>query len=203
MPDLSVIVVNWNGKHFLETCLKALSNQTFRDFETILVDNASEDRSVEYVKAEFPRVRVIELQENRGFCGGNIAGYEHASGELIALLNNDTEAHPKWLEELHKASLEYSQAGSFACKMLLFDEREQIDICGFGMTKAGVAVDFGRGEPDGRRWDTPREVFGACAGAAAYRRRMLDDIGFFDEDFFGTYEDLDLSFRAQLRGYAC
>lgn len=203
MPETSVIVLNWNGKHFLETCLAALRRQTFRDFETVLVDNGSEDGSAEYVRTQFPEVRLIALNRNLGFAGGNIAGYEQARGELIVLLNNDTEADPRWLEEMHKASLDFPASGSFASKMLYFDERNRIDNCGFGLTAAGLSVDLGRGELDGPAWAQARQVFGGCAGAVAYRRSMLQDIGFLDPDFFMTYEDVDLSFRAQLRGYQC
>lgn len=203
MPKISVIVVNWNGKHFLKTCLTALRRQTYRDFETILVDNGSTDGSVEYVGACFPEVNLIALNENQGFTGGNLSGYEHARGELIVLLNNDTEAHARWLEEMYRASQEYPKAGSFASKMLLFDERRRIDLCGFAITAAGTSVALGRGEPDGPAWNESCKVFGACAGAAAYRRRMIEDIGFFDPDLFMIYEDMDLSFRAQLRGYEC
>jgi GT2 family glycosyltransferase len=203
MPEMSVIVVNWNGKHFLETCLTALRRQTFRDFETILVDNGSGDGSTEYVRAQFSEVNLVVLTENRGFTGGNIAGWEHSSGELIVLLNNDTEADPRWLEALHKASRDFPKAGSFASKMLHFDERTRIDNCGFAVTTAAMTVDLGRGEQDGPDWADPRKVFGACGGAAAYRRSMLEDIGFLDHDFFMTYEDVDLSFRAQLRGHDC
>lgn len=203
MPEMSVIVVNWNGKHFLEVCLGALRRQRYRDFETILVDNGSTDGSVEYVRAEFPEVNVVSLSENCGFTGGNIRGYEKAQGELIVLLNNDTEAHPGWLERISEASRDYPEAGSFASKMLLFDERRRIDLCGFALTVAGTSTALGRGELNGPRWSQPRKVFGACAGAAAYRRSMLEDIGFFDPDLFMIYEDMDLSFRAQLRGYEC
>lgn len=203
MPEISVIVINWNGKHFLETCLSALREQTFRDFDTILVDNGSDDGSAEYVRSNFPEVRLIALSENRGFTGGNIAGWEQSHGDLIALLNNDTEAEPHWLEEIHIASLEFPQAGSFASKMLLFDQRDRIDNCGFDLTPLGFTLDRGRGEQDGPAWAVASKVFGACGGAAIYRRRMLEDIGFLDNDFFMTFEDLDLSFRAQLRGYDC
>lgn len=203
MPEMSVVVVNWNGKHFLETCLTALRRQTFRDFETILVDNGSRDGSPEYMRATFPEVTLVELGENQGFAGGNIAGYEQAQGDVIVLLNNDTEADPHWLEEIHKAALEFPRAGTFASKMLYFDERNRIDNCGFGLTSAGLSVDYGRGEQDGPAWAEPRKVFGACAGAAAYRRTMLERVGFLDADFFTFYEDLDLSFRAQLLGYEC
>jgi GT2 family glycosyltransferase len=203
MPEMSVIVVNWNGKHFLEVCLTALRRQTFSDFETILVDNASEDGSVKFVREKFPEVRVLVLGINAGFAAGNNAAYEQAHGEWIVLLNNDTEADAHWLEEIHKASLGFPRAGSFASKMLLFDDRKRIDNCGFAVTKAGTAVDLGRNERDGPAWAEPRKVFGACGGAAAYRRSMLEDIGFLDPEFFMTFEDLDLSFRGQLQGYEC
>jgi GT2 family glycosyltransferase len=171
------------------------------------VDNGSEDGSAEYVRTQFPEVRLLALGENRGFTGGNIAGWElvrkgPAEG-LIVLLNNDTEAHPLWLEELHKASCVYPAAGTFASKMMMFDDRHRIENCGFSMSTIGFTIDLGRGEVDSPAWSEPRKVFGACAGAAAYRRAMLEDVGFLDNDFFMTSEDADLSFRAQLRGYDC
>lgn len=203
MPEVSVIVVNWNGKHFLEVCLTALRRQTFRDFETLLVDNASADGSVEFVRERFPEVRVLALDVNAGFAAANNAAYEQARGEWIVLLNNDTEADEHWLEAIHAASQAFPRAGSFASKMLLFDDRKRIDNCGFAVTTAGTAVDLGRDEPDGPAWAEPRKVFGACGGAAAYRRSMLDAVGFLDPEFFMTFEDLDLSFRGQLQGYEC
>jgi GT2 family glycosyltransferase len=201
--QVSVIIVNWNGRHFLEDCLNAMRRQTFRDFETILVDNGSSDGSADFVRSQFPEMKLISLPENRGFTGGNIAGYEIANGSLIVLLNNDTEAHEDWLAALHDASLLYPKAGSFASKMMYFDRRGQIENCGFGISTCGTTLDLGRDERDSPAWATPRAVFGACGGAAAYRRSMLQDVGFLDPDFFAVYEDVDLSFRAQLRGYSC
>jgi len=180
-----------------------MRRQTFRDFETILVDNGSTDGSVEHVRTQFPEVKLLALPANLGFTGGNIAGYEHASGGLVVLLNNDTEAHPSWLGEIHRASHAYPDAGSFASKMMYFDERGRVENCGFDMGIAGATVDLGRDEPDGPEWAQPRKVFGACGGAVAYRRKMLDEIGFLDPEFVMIYEDADLSFRAQLRGYEC
>ena len=203
MPTISVIIPNWNGKDFLEDCLCAMRRQTFRDFETILVDNGSTDGSVEYVRTQFPEVTLLALPNNLGFTGGNIAGYAEASGSLITLLNNDTEAHPSWLEEIYKASQAYPGAGSFASKMMYFDQRERVENCGFDLGIAGTAVDLGRDEPDGPEWTQPRKVFGACGGAVAYRRCMLEEVGFLDPDFVMIYEDADLSFRAQLRGHEC
>lgn len=203
MPRMSVIILNWNGEPFLEDCLCAMRRQTFRDFETILVDNGSKDGSVEYVRTHFPEVKLLALPENLGFAGGNIAGYAQASGDLVVLLNNDTEAHPSWLEEIQKASHAYPHAGSFASKMMYFDDRGRVENCGFDVGLSGATVDLGRDEIDGPDWAQPRNVFGGCGGAVAYRRSMLEDIGFLDPDFFMTYEDADLSFRAQLRGYGC
>jgi GT2 family glycosyltransferase len=203
MPKFSVIVLNWNGQHFLETCLLALRRQTFRDFETILVDNGSEDGSARYVREHFPEISLIELDRNVGFASGNIEGYRQAHGEVIVLLNNDTEADPLWLHELNKAALEFPDISTFASKMLYFDERQKIDNCGFALTAAGSTIDIGRDELDGPAWSKPRAVFGACGGAAAYRRSMLESTGFLDPEFFMTYEDVDLSFRAQLLGFKC
>ena len=203
MPEISVIILNWNGKQFLEDCLGAMRRQTFRDFETILVDNGSNDGSGEYVRKHFPEVILLALPHNLGFTGGNIAGYSKAGGDLIVLLNNDTEAHPNWLEEIHSASESYSNAGSFASKMMYFDERNRVENCGFELGMSGVTLDLGRDELDGPEWTEPRKVFGGCGGAVGYRRAMLKTIGFLDPDFFMTYEDLDLSFRAQLCGFEC
>ena len=208
MAEIFVIVINWNGKHFLDVCLTALRRQTFRDFETVLVENGSSDGSADFVQANFPEVELIRLGENLGFTGGNIAGWEAVRSRtspegLVVLLNNDTEAHPSWLEALHQAGRAYPKAGIFASKMMMFDDRGTIENCGFALTSVGFPIDLGRGEADSPAWLAPRPVFGACAGAAAYRRLMLDDVGFLDNDFFMTTEDIDLSFRAQLRGYEC
>jgi GT2 family glycosyltransferase len=99
--------------------------------------------------------------------------------------------------------LQYANAGSFASKMMYFDDRQRIENCGFDVGTCGTTIDLGRDELDGPAWTLPREVFGACGGAAAYRRSMLEDIGFLDPEFFAVYEDFDLSFRAQLRGFGC
>ena len=203
MPEISIIIANWNGKHFLNVCLRSLRNQIFRDFETILVDNGSSDGSVEFVRAGFPEVRLLALDNNLGFTGGTLAGYQIAQGRLIVLLNNDTEAHPNWLAEIYQGSLTFPSAGSFASKMIYFDDRTRIENCGFMVSQAGTTAELGRDEIDGPDWAGPRAVFGACGGAAAYRRGMLDQIGFLDPDFFMIYEDVDLSFRAQLAGYDC
>lgn len=203
MPKFSVVVLNWNGKHFLDDCLSFLQRQTFRDFEVIFVDNGSSDDSVSYVQEYFPNVNVVALEKNLGFTGGNIEGLKHCVGDFVVLLNNDTEVSPTWLAELHEATQIFPSAGAFASKMLYFSDRTRIDNCGFLLAPGGFTVDYGRDLFDGPEFNQYRWVFGACGGAATYRRSALDKAGFLDPDFFMTYEDLDLSFRLQLQGYGC
>jgi len=200
---ISVIIVNWNGKHFLEGCLTSLRKQTFGDFEIILVDNGSADGSPEFVKGRFPEVTVVRLPENYGFCVANNVGIRQSEGQYVALLNNDAEASPRWLEALVGALDSNPQAGFFASKLLLYDQPDIVDSAGDIFYTCGVGDKRGRQERDDGQFDEMTPVFGACAGAALYRREMLEDVGLFDEDFFAYDEDIDLSFRAQLRGYSC
>jgi len=202
MPACTVVVVNWNGRHHLGTCLTALQRQSFRDFEVILVDNGSRDGSVEHVRSAHPWVDLVTLPDNRGFCGGNNEGIRRAHGRYIALLNNDTEADPDWLGELVTALETHPQVGFCASRVLLFDDRDVLDSAGDYFAINGVAGKRGHLQK-ATLYPRTEEVFGACAAAALYRRSMLEDIGLLDEDFFLVFEDADLSFRARNAGYGC
>ena len=184
-------------------CLGSLREQSFKDSETVLVDNGSTDDSVAFVNRNFPEVRVLPLPENRGFSAAVNAGIGVSRTEYVALLNNDTEVDPEWLEALVRAAESYPEAGSFASKLVDFNDRRILDGAGDVLRRSGLPYRLGHGEPDRGQYDEVAFVFGACAGAALYRRSMLDDIGVFDEDFFANCEDGDLSFRAQLAGYRC
>jgi GT2 family glycosyltransferase len=200
-PRVTVVIPNWNGKRFLSTCLASLRRQSFEDFETILVDNGSTDDSVAFVSGNFPEVRVLPLSENGGFSVAANAGIKGSRTEYVALLNNDTEADPDWLGALIRAADSYPEAGSFASKLVDFNDRRILDGAGDVLRRSGLPYRLGHGEPDRGQYAETAFVFGACAGAALYRRSMLDEIGLFDEDFFANCEDGDLSFRAQLAGY--
>jgi hypothetical protein len=200
---VSVVIPNWNTRRFLGSCLRSLREQTFRDFEIILVDSGSTDDSLSFVAENFPEVRTIALGENRGFSGAVNAGIAASDSELVVLLNNDTEQDPAWLASLVRAAEAYPKAGSFASKLVDFHERHVLDGAGDALRKSGLPYRLGHGEQDFGQFEKPVPVFGACAAAALYRREMLDDIGLFDEDFFAYCEDGDLSFRAQLAGYGC
>lgn len=202
MSLVDVIVLNYNGKNFLQPCFEALRCQTFKDFNTLLVDNGSNDGSVEFVRDNFPEVRILALPKNLGFAGANNCGIEATNGKYVALLNNDTEVAPEWLQALLEVLELRPEVGFCASKMIRISDRLTIDTAGDLYYTYCVAGKRGSGE-SADHYSESTMVFGACAGAAIYRREMLNDIGLFDEDFLFYYEDVDLSFRAQLRGYLC
>jgi GT2 family glycosyltransferase len=200
---VTVVIPNWNGERFLPACLGSLRRQSFEDFETVLVDNGSTDGSVAFVSQDFSEVRVLPLGKNRGFSAAVNAGIGTSHTEYVALLNNDTETDRGWLEALLRAAEVHPEAGSFASKLVDFNDRRILDGAGDVLRRSGLPYRLGHGEPDCGQYAEAAFVFGACAGAALYRRSMLDEIGLFDEDFFANCEDGDLSFRAQLAGYRC
>jgi len=200
---VTVVIPNWNGARHLPVCLESLQRQTYRDFEVIVADNASTDGSRELLWRDFPEARVVELDRNGGFAVGVNSGIRAARGELIVLLNNDTEADTAWLAELVRAANEHPEAAFFASKLLLFDRRDIIHSAGDYYRVDGVPGNRGVWQRDAGQFDTPEEVFGACGGAAAYRRSLLEDVGLFDERLWSYCEDVDLSLRARLAGYRC
>ena len=202
-PRASVIIPNWNGMALLRPCLDSLERQTFRDAETIVVDNASADGSVEALRREYPWVHVLALGSNLGYSGGCNAGIRAARGEVLVFLNNDTEADPEWLRELVRALDAHPEAGSAASRMMLYDRRDVIHSAGDLYRRDGTADSRGVWEPYGPPYDRAAWVFGGCGGALAYRRAVLDAIGCFEEAFFMYCEDVDLNWRVQLAGWRC
>ena len=202
-PRVAVVIPNWNTREFLAPCLRSLRQQTFRDFETLVVDSASTDGSVEYIEQNFPEVRTVALPENRGFSGAVNAGIEASTAELVVLLNNDTEQDPGWLESLVRAAERRPEAGLFASKLVDFGDRRLLDGAGDALRRSGLPYRLGHGERDRGQFGREEFVFGACAAAALYRRSVFEEIGLFDEDFFAYCEDGDVSFRAQLAGHRC
>ncbi len=199
---VSVIIVNWNGRHHLELCLPALAQQTHTQFEIILVDNSSTDDSITFVQSHFPEVRVISLNENQGFARGNNIGIEASTAPFVALLNNDTKPESTWLEQLVNTALMDERVGMVASKMLFFDRPHIINSAGICLDRVGIAWDRLGGQSND---DTAvvEEIFGGCGGAVLYRRAMLNEIGLFDEAYFAYLEDVDLAWRAQLAGWRC
>lgn len=203
MSDMlfSVIIPHWNGKQFLQPCLDALYQQTHPHLEIIIVDNASEDGSQDYIKTHYPDVTLIELPENLGFTGACNAGMEIAQGDIVSLLNNDTEVDSQWAEAIIDAFIAHDDVGIVASKMLLFNQRDTFHTAGDGFTVDGVAYNRGVWQKDEGQYDQTDYVFGACGGSSAYRRALLDEIGFLDDDYFFLLEDMDIAWRSQLAGW--
>lgn len=201
MPAISIIIPHLNGRHHLDDCLQSLRRQTWRDFEALLVDNGSTDGTQAYVAENYPEVRLVQLPENRGFTGACNAGWQAAQGEIIILLNNDTEADPRWLAEVMAAFDRHPRAGSIASKMLLFDRRDHLHTAGDFYRMDGIPGNRGVWQADMGQFDQEEMVFSACGGSSAYRRALLDQIGFLDDDFFFSCEDVDVGWRANLAGW--
>jgi len=201
-PRLSVVIVNWNGLEHLPVCLDSLADQTFRDFEVILVDNGSRDGSVEFVRSRHPWVRLVALPENTGFASGNNRGLEHARGDYIVTLNNDTRVEPDWLQILVEAADAHPKVGMVASRVCAFSDPDLIDSIGMRICRDGMA----RGQFRNQRWSRLRlrdeeEILIPSACAALYKRAMIEESGFFDDDFFAYAEDVDLGLRGRLAGW--
>lgn len=202
-PRVSVIIPNWNGAHHLPECLDSLAAQRFDDFQTVVVDNGSSDESLEIIDRSTLPVRVIRNAANLGFSAAVNAGIRATDSELVVLLNNDTRVDPGWIEALVGAMDAHPDAGFGASRMLLYDPPHRVDSAGDRYSLwSGGGVNIGAGDR-AEQHDDPAWVFGACAGAAIYRRRLFDDIGLFDEDFFLIFEDVDIDLRAQAAGHRC
>ncbi len=199
--NVTVIVVNWNGQSILASCLESLARQTYSELEIIVVDNGSKDGSVRTAKTGFPDCKVLELGKNEGFTGGNAKGLELSIGQFIALVNNDARVKEDWLEQLIQPMFRDVTVGICASK-LIFDDGVSINSAGDGITTGGVGYNRGLGS-NVASYDKSDFVFSGCGAAVLYRRQMLEEIGFLDEDFFLYDEDTDLSFRAQLAGWKC
>lgn len=199
---LTVVVPNWNGIDFIEDCLTSLLSQSVES-KIIVVDNGSIDGSNTLVKEKFPQVELIQLDKNYGFAGGVNRGIEKAiydGGEFIALLNNDAVAHEDWLKNLVATIKANPQTGMVTSKIKR-SEGNLLDSTGDFYSIWGFPYPRGRDEEDIGQYDDKKEVFGCSGGATLYRADMLKRIGFFDEDFFAYFEDVDISFRAQLAGW--
>ena len=201
-PLASVIVPTFNGAHILPACLDSLASQSYANLEVIVADGASTDNTTDLLADRYAAMRLLRLRRNAGFSGNVNAGLRAARGEVLCLLNNDAQADPDWVEQCVATLDRNPEAGSVASKVL-FTDGCTINSAGDVLCRDGSARQRGNGQPDGPAWNESEHVFGAMGGAAAYRRAMINDVGLLDEQFFMYLEDVDLAFRAQLRGWAC
>ena len=198
--DVTIIIPNYNGKHFMKPCLDSLEHQTFTRFKILVVDNASTDGSLAYMKEHYPDIKVIALHKNYGFSKAVNVGIRHADTPYVILLNNDTTVDPHYIEEMVKAISRSPRIFSVSSKMIQMYHPELIDSAGDLYTLIGWGICRGSGRPI-TNYNEPSRVFTACAGAAIYRRSVFHKIGCFDESHFAYLEDIDVGYRAKIYGY--
>jgi GT2 family glycosyltransferase len=197
---VSLVIVNWNGRHHLEQCLGAVAAQQGVEFETIVVDNGSTDGSAAFLRERYPWVRLLALPANTGFAGGNNAGARQARGRYLAFLNNDTAPEPTWLQALVAGVDEPNRFTVTTSCIVYMEDPTQVDSTGDGVLRWGGPFKrhHGGSVDDVRRSE---EVFAACGCAFLMPRALFEELGGFDEDFFVSHEDVDLSYRARLLGH--
>lgn len=210
-PCVSVIIVNWNQGHLLQACLDALLAQDYAPLDITVVDNGSQDGSPEWIARRYPAVRLWVFPDNCGFAHASNWGVRHTQGDLVLSLNPDTIGRNGFVGEMVRAMGRPGEGsecvGIVAPKLLRADDPAILDSTGLFVDRRRRPYDRGQGEPDRGQYDTQLYAFGACGAAALYRRAMLEDLAldgeYFDEGFFAYYEDADLAWRAQLRGWRC
>lgn len=204
-PKISIILVTWNSETHLPVCFSALSSQTTQSFEIVIVDNGSSDASL-HVAETYPLnmpIHIKKLSVNQGFAVANNLGARLASGEWIVLLNADAYPEPDWLENLLKAAEQNPQFNFFTSRQIQFNDPHLLDGAGDDYHISGLAWRRFYNRPIQDYGIQSREVFGACAAAAMFRRDDFLAVGGFDESFFSYFEDVDLSFRLRLAGGRC
>jgi GT2 family glycosyltransferase len=203
VPLLTVAVLSYNGRHLLEVILPSLACQRFREFEVVVVDNGSSDGTCLWLKENWPDVQVVSLSNNVGVSAALNVCISVGSGRLLALFNNDMELDPDCLYELVHTFRKHPEMDWAGAKLMDYRHRNVVDGAGDVYTWQGVAQRRGHGELDQGQYDEGRVIFGACGGAAMYRRSVFRSVGAFDEDFFAFYEDVDWNLRANLAGFSC
>jgi GT2 family glycosyltransferase len=203
-PSVAVIILNFNGLKWLPLCLSSVLKTEYPNYEVILVDNASSDGSIEYVRREFASVKIVKNSANLGFAEAYNMALDQVEADYVALLNNDSEVlNPKWLTSLVEAADSGMNVGAVASKMVSMREHGLLDsVGGAGIPYwRGGFFDIGRGETDVGQYSEGFEPFAYCGGAALIRKSTFIDAGKLDSKFFTQYDDLDLSWRLRLRGW--
>jgi len=203
IPFVSIIVVSYNGKHLLRTCLESVFKQRYKNYEVIFIDDCSTDGSTEFIEKNYPLIKLIKNKEKLGYALGNNVGIGLANGKYIATLNNDTKVDPYWIENLVKIGESDEKIGICASKQLKFYDTDTIDSAGIILHRGMYPSNRGYNERNKGQYDNSLAVFGASGASAFYRMEMLNQIGLFDPDYFFYHEEFDLCWRAKLWGWKC
>ncbi|MCS3940143.1 hypothetical protein GGP84_002790 [Salinibacter ruber] len=207
-PPVSIIIVTWNAKELVQTCLPSVVATDYPNFEIILADNASTDGTAAWVAREHPEVKIVRHPGNWLFCRGNNAALPHATGRFVVLLNNDVEVPPGWLHPLVEAAAGRPDVAAVQPKLLQYDDHGRFEYAGGAggfLDRAGYPFTRGRlfetMERDRGQYDDPRDVFWATGAALLLRRSALDEVGPLDERFEMHMEEIDLCWRLWRHGY--
>ena len=200
MCEITVVIPNYNGKKYLIPCIQCLYDNTSVEIQIIVVDNASTDGSIEKSREMFPEVNYIILDQNYGFCRAVNVGIQKSTTPYVILLNNDTEVKKGFVESLLKAVKRSDIVFSVEAKMIQYQNQSLIDSAGTFYNALGWAYARGK-DANVKKYQRQSRVFAACAGAAIYRRSVFDKIGLFDETHFAYLEDVDVGYRARIKGY--
>jgi len=203
-PFFSVLIVNYNAGELLQKAINSLKNQTFKDFEIVLVDNNSSDASVDDLDISgLSQIRVLRENENHGFAKGNNLGAREANGKWLALLNPDAVADADWLAEIKRGTERHTQCRVFACSQISMDEPNLLDGAGDAYFAFGIPWRGGFEHPVSALPDEDSHCFSPCGASAVYERDLFLSLGGFDERFFCYCEDVDLGMRLQMSDEKC
>lgn len=202
-PLVSMIIVYWNSARYLSRCLESISLQSFKNFEIIIVDNGSFDEGLKDLEETYPQLplHIEHLKSNIGFAAANNLAAQLARGKWLVLLNTDAFPESDWLERLVSASKLNPEMASFSSRQLQANAPDFLDSTGDAYHVSGLAWHIAFGYPSKYYGLDSREIFSPCAAAAMYSRQAFLEVGGFDEDFFSYFEDVDLGFHLQLKGY--
>jgi GT2 family glycosyltransferase len=200
-PAVTIGIINYNGRGFLDELLLSLHQQKLQSFQTLLIDNKSADESVAYVRNNYHWVRALPQSSNLGFAKAGNLVFSSCGSEFVALLNTDIKLDPGWLEALVAPALADASVAAVASKLRLYSDPARLNGVGGAMNYLGYTWDRGMFEMDEGQWDHPDEVLFASAGAALFRRSAFLAAGGFDERFFMYHEDVDLCWRLWLLGF--
>ncbi len=203
-PYFSIIILLWNSSQYIHNCLNSLNNQTFRDFEIILINNGSPELQPQDILSHYPALNIFYIHQdhNLGFATANNLGAIQSNGQYIVLLNSDAFPEPRWLETVF-GSIQRYPGCSFASKLIMANEPQKLDGEGDAYHFTGLAWRKSYGKLLASTRSVEGEVFSACGAAAIYPKEAFDQVGGFDPDYFAYVEDVDLGFRLRLAGFRC
>lgn len=212
MDLVSLVIINYNNKSYLERCINSIFNQTYKDLEIIFIDNESKDGSYDFMKEEYPNddIFLIRNEVNNGYAGAANQGIKLSKGKYVMILNPDIIMEADFIEKMYAFIESDEKIGALSGKLLKYDfendkKLNYIDSTGIIMYKSTRCIDRGQNEEDLGQYDKIGQVFGVCGAAPLYRRETLEKVKvfdeYFDEEFFAYKEDIDLSWRINLAGF--